>query len=98
MPSRIREEIPEALRHFESLPDSALVRQRVVQGLFAISPATVWRRVHEGALPAPRRHGARTTAWNVGELRAVLTADYSRAASTTGHPTTRTVGGRHESP
>lgn len=65
-------DIADSLRHFDALPDSANVRQPVVQALFSISPATVWRWVDSGSLPKPRKHGERVTAWNVGELRAVL--------------------------
>jgi len=64
--------LPSALAHFDSLPDSACVRCEVVQALFGISRTTVVRWVASGALPQPRRHGLRTTAWNVGELRRVL--------------------------
>jgi len=63
-----------ALQNFDQLPESAQVRQPVVEALFGISPATVWRRVSTGALPKPRKFGPRTTTWNVGELRAVLNA------------------------
>ncbi len=65
-------EIPEALRQFDDLPDSAHVRQPVVEALFAISSATVWRRVHAGLLPAPVKLSERVTTWNVGALRRVL--------------------------
>lgn len=65
---------PDALRHFDQLPDSAHVRQPTVEALFGISAATVWRRVKSGHLPKPHRHGERTTTWAVGELRAVLAA------------------------
>jgi predicted DNA-binding transcriptional regulator AlpA len=65
-------DITASLRHFDALPDAAHVRQRTVQSLFGISPATVWRWVNSGALPKPHKHGPRVTAWNVGELRAVL--------------------------
>ena len=64
--------LPNALINFDSLPDSANVRQPVVQGLFGISAATVWRRVNDGLLPKPRKLSPRITAWNCGELRAVL--------------------------
>jgi len=67
-------ELPGALRHFDSLPDSAEVRLPTVAALFGISKATAWRWSRAGRLPAPRRHGPRTTSWNVGELRAVLSA------------------------
>jgi len=64
--------IPDALKNFDSYPDSANVRQPIVQGLFGISAATVWRMVKRGTLPAPRKLSDRVTAWNVGELRAAL--------------------------
>jgi len=67
-------DLPESLRLFDRLPDSAEVRQPVVQGLFNISGATVWRWVRAGMLPKPRKRGLRVTAWNVGELRTALQA------------------------
>lgn len=66
--------IPEALKNFDSLPDSANVRLPVVQALFCCSPATVWRMVKSGRLPQPRRISERVTAWNVGMLRKTLAA------------------------
>jgi predicted DNA-binding transcriptional regulator AlpA len=62
------------LQHFDSFPDSANVRQPVVEGLFACSSATVWRMTKRGIIPAPRKLSERVTAWNVGELRKVLAA------------------------
>lgn len=66
--------VPEALKNFDSLPDSANVRAPVVAALFGISAATVWRKAKDGKLPAPRRISDRVTVWNVGELRASLNA------------------------
>lgn len=64
--------IPDALRNFDLLPDSAFVRLPVVQALFACSGATVWRRVKSAVIPAPRKLSEGVTAWNVGELRKAL--------------------------
>lgn len=64
--------IPDALKNFDSLPDSANVRQPVVQGLFCCSSATVWRNVKKGIIPAPKKLSERVTAWNVGQLRKAL--------------------------
>jgi predicted DNA-binding transcriptional regulator AlpA len=64
--------IPDALKNFDSLPDSANVRQPVVEGLFSCSAATVWRMVKRGSLPTPRKLSERVTAWNVGDLRKTL--------------------------
>lgn len=63
--------IPEALKNFSLLPDDALVRQPVLEALFACSASTIWRRVRKQLLPQPRRMG-NITAWRVGDLRAVL--------------------------
>lgn len=67
-----------ALRHaaaiagFDSAPNSAHVRLPVVCALLDCSPATVWRRVQEGLIPAPKKFGPRHSAWNIGQLRASL--------------------------
>lgn len=68
----MNEKTPDALRHFDSLPDCANVRAPVVAALFDVSLATVWRYAKAGTIPAPRKLGPRLTAWNVGELRRAL--------------------------
>ena len=67
------DEIPDALKHFDSLPDSANVRLPIVQAICGYSSATVWRRSKDGTLPRPRRLSPGVTVWNVGELRNALT-------------------------
>lgn len=59
------------LANFEHSPDDARVRLPMVAALYACSPATVWRRVKSGDLPAPRKDG-RMSYWITGELRANL--------------------------
>lgn len=66
------ESIPYALRNFDALPDAAYVRLPVVCGLFACSAPTVWRKVKQGSMPAPRKLSESVTAWNVGLLRKAL--------------------------
>ncbi len=66
--------IPDALKNFDSLPDSANVRLPVVAALYGCSPATIFRRVKSGHIPAPRKISERVTAWNVGALRRALAA------------------------
>jgi predicted DNA-binding transcriptional regulator AlpA len=61
--------IPDALKNFDSLPDSAHVRQPVVEGLWSCSGSTVWRMVKRGCIPPPHKLSERISAWNVGELR-----------------------------
>lgn len=64
--------IPDALKNFDSLPDTANVRQPVVQALYGCSAATVWRGVKAGRIPKPRNLSPRTACWNVGALRKAL--------------------------
>ena len=64
--------LPATLQNFDALPDSASVRQPTVEALWACSPASVWRGVKAGRIPAPRKLSPRVTAWNVGELRKAL--------------------------
>lgn len=66
--------ISPSLTNFDDLPDAASVRQPVVQALYACSAASVWRGVHAGRIPKPRKLSPRTTCWNVGELRQALAA------------------------
>jgi predicted DNA-binding transcriptional regulator AlpA len=74
MPAASKKPIPDGLKNFELLPDSANVRLPTVCALFACAPATVWRRAKYGALPKPYKHSAKVTVWNVGELRKTLRA------------------------
>ncbi len=63
--------IPHALQNFDHLPNSARVRLPVLTGIYGCSPATIWRRVKTGLIPAPHKEGG-TTFWIVGELRMAL--------------------------
>ncbi len=62
----------DSLYNFDKLPDSAYVRLPVVTNLYAISATSVGRNVKTGHIPKPKKLTSRTTAWNVGELRAAL--------------------------
>jgi predicted DNA-binding transcriptional regulator AlpA len=64
--------LPDSLANFDLLPDSANVRQPVVEALYGCSSATIWRRVKDGSIPAPRKLSPRVTSWNVGALRRAL--------------------------
>ncbi len=73
--------VSDALRNFDSLPDSANVGLPVVGALFNCSATTVWRRCKHGSIPRPYRLSSQARAWNVGELRAALRALQSSAAA-----------------
>lgn len=72
MASRNAASLAHSLREFDAFPDIAFVRQPVVEALYSISAATLWRRVKAGTLPQPRKLSAGVTVWNVGELRTHL--------------------------
>lgn len=73
MADSVTNDIPNTLTNFDSLPDSAHVRQPVVEALFGCSAATVWRWVKANVIPKPHKFGEqRISAWNVGELREAL--------------------------
>lgn len=67
-----KNEIPAALKNFDSLPDSAYVRLPIVQALYACSPASIWRGVKAKRIPAPHKLSPRTTGWLVSDLRMAL--------------------------
>lgn len=62
-----------ALRNFDQLPDSAQVRLPTVQALLSVSKATIWRMVKANQLKTYKLT-ERTTTFNVGELRALLSS------------------------
>jgi predicted DNA-binding transcriptional regulator AlpA len=60
---------------FDSLPDSAFVRQKqIIPAVVPISPATFWRMVKAGSFPKPTSLGPNMTAWQVGAVREWLRA------------------------
>ncbi len=70
--SEVTSSIPTALSQFDQLPNSAYVRLPVLMALYGVSAATIWRGVKKGSIPAPKKLTERTTAWNVGLIRAAL--------------------------
>lgn len=65
--------IPEAVKHFDQLSPECQVRLPVVKAMLGISGATVWRLVKAQKLKA-HKLTPRTTTFNVGELRSLLSA------------------------
>jgi len=69
--SRSSTPTPKGLSTFDELPDCARAALPVVCKLYDISPATAWRRVKQGLIPAPIKVGG-STRWVVGDLRRAL--------------------------
>jgi len=72
LPAPAAARIPDALAAFPHLPDEALTDIKIVSAVTSRSPASIWRDVKAGRLPAPHKIGPRSTRWKVGELRAAL--------------------------
>jgi predicted DNA-binding transcriptional regulator AlpA len=65
------ETINPALQQADFLPNIAMVRLPLVKGLLGVSSATIWRMVKAGKLRTYKLT-ARTTTFNMGEVRALL--------------------------
>lgn len=72
-----------AIPSFDALPDSAFIREaQLVQSPkrpstpapLPFSAPTLWRKVKAGTFPKPSKLSERVTAWNVGAVRAWMTA------------------------
>ncbi len=72
-----------AIPSFDVLPDSAYIREsQLVQSPkrpgtpapLPFSAPTLWRKVKAGTFPKPIKLSERVTAWNVGTVRAWMTA------------------------
>lgn len=68
---------------FDALPDSAYIRESQLvrspkrpdtPAPLPFSAPTLWRMVARGTFPKPVRLSERVTAWNVGAVRAWMTA------------------------
>ncbi len=68
---------------FDALPDSAFIREsQLVQSPkrpdhpapLPFSAPTLWRKVKAGTFPKPVKLSERVTVWNVGAVRAWMTA------------------------
>ena len=70
--SELTKSIPEALANFDAMPDSAYIRLPTMRGLYGVSSSSIWRAVKNSKIPSPVKLTERTTAWNVGLVRADL--------------------------
>lgn len=72
MQQSIHTNIPEALANFDQLPDSAYIRLPVLQRLYGVSAATIWRGIKQNKIPKGCKLSERCTAWSVKAIRADL--------------------------
>lgn len=67
--------LPDAARHFDRLPDTALVDIPVIRAVTSKSRATIYRWIELGKFPKPRKIGNSKNLWSVGEVRRALAGD-----------------------
>jgi predicted DNA-binding transcriptional regulator AlpA len=79
--SKKEDRAPDAVVHFDQLPDSANVRLQVVCSLRGYSIATVYRKSKAGKLPPVRKVSERISAMNVGELRKAFAEEDAEVAA-----------------
>lgn len=60
------------IENLDAMPDCGFVAARSLATWLGVSQVTVWRWVKTGQLPAPKKLGANTTRFRVGEVRAAL--------------------------
>lgn len=60
------------IQSLDHMPNCGFVATRTVASWLGVSQVTVWRWVKTGRLPAPKKLGANTTRFNVGEVRSAL--------------------------
>lgn len=60
------------IQSLDHMPACGFVAARTVASWLGVSQVTVWRWVKTGRLPAPKKLGANTTRFNVGEVRSAL--------------------------
>lgn len=78
MPTKTPQHLSPSVETFDSLPDSAILRQPSLEALLGVSASTIWRLVNSGALPRVKLT-ARCTGWRVGDVRAYLQAQRDAA-------------------
>lgn len=59
------------------LPEIGFLRVKEVLKIFPIGKSTWWDGVKDGRFPKPVKLGARTTAWNIADIRS-LVEDYNK--------------------
>lgn len=79
MPSKTPQQLLPSVETFDSLPDSAILRQPSVKALLGLSDSTIWRLVASGDLPRVKL-SPRCTGWRVGDVRAYLEGKTKAAA------------------
>lgn len=67
--ARFRERLKYQLELINSMPDDAAIDIGVLCALKGRSPASIWRDVKAGRIPAPFKAGPRSTRWRLGDIR-----------------------------
>ena len=68
---KVAQTIPNIQLDFDSLPDSAFIRLKLLIALRIVpySSSTLWRKVRSGEFPSPVKVSSGITAWEVWQVR-----------------------------
>lgn len=66
---------------FDTLPDTAYLRQPQLLEIVPFSAATLWRKCKAGEFPQPVKLSKRVTAWQVGAVRRFIQVQSTGASS-----------------
>lgn len=67
--------LPDAVKHFDTLPSQARINSRALKILLCVSDTTFWRRRKSGEIAEPDTNGT----WSVGYARELLGANQEAA-------------------
>lgn len=67
--------LPDSARHFDSLPNSALIDIASLVAVTGKSRATVYRWIEKGILPKPHKRAGTQNVWSVGDVRRSLAVE-----------------------
>ena len=60
------------IANFNNLPDAALISAKELMALSGRSRTSLWRDVHRGSLPKPKKIGPRSVRWQALDVRHFL--------------------------
>ena len=74
-PAAGNRDLPDAVKHFDQLPDSARINSRCFKTLLNCGDTTFWRRRRAGVIPPPDDFGT----WGVATVRKILSGNQGAA-------------------
>ena len=68
------QQLKSELANFSDMPNESYIRLPVLQALYGLSKASIYRGIKKGLIPTQVKISERCSGWNVGLVRAALAA------------------------